>query len=101
MSKNAVIAHFEDFNKRRYGTPWVCTMTPAGKFDFSQDVGVYTGNGYQGEGGDLVVTEPVVGQVYGYGRKDYRGNNTMFRFAKWDGTDFIPCDKLGFVKGEA
>lgn len=46
---NAIIASYSSFNQRRYGTPWVCTMTPAGKYDFSQRVGTYTGDGYQGE----------------------------------------------------
>lgn len=100
MSKNAVIASFSSFNSRRYGAPWIGMVNESGKLDFSKEVGTYTGNGYKGEEGSLVVFEPVVGQVYGYGRKDYRGNNTMFQFAKWDGTDFIPCDKLGFVKEE-
>lgn len=95
---NAIIASFGSFNQRRYGTPWVCTMTTAGGFDFSKSVGTYTGNGYQGEEGDLVVTDPVVGQVYGYGQKDYRGNGTVKKFAKWDGEKFVPCDKIGKVK---
>lgn len=95
---NAVIASFSTFNERRYGTPWVCAMTPMGKFDFSADVGTYTGNGYHGEAGDLVVFEPVTGQVYGYGQKDYRGNNTERNFAKWTGSEFIKCDKLGREK---
>lgn len=95
---NATIASFGSFNQRRYGTPWVCTMTPAGKYDFSQRVGTYTGDGYQGEEGDLIVTDPVVGQVYGYGQKDYRGNGTVKKFAKWDGEKFVPCDKIGQVK---
>lgn len=95
---NAIIASFGPFNQRRYGTPWVCAMTPAGGFDFSKSVGTYTGNGYQGEEGDLVVTNPVVGQVYGYGQKVYRGSNTEKKFAKWTGEKFVPCDKVGRVK---
>lgn len=80
---NAIIASYSSFNQRRYGTPWV---------------GTYTGDGYQGEAGDLVVTEPVEGQVYGYGQKDYRGSNTEKKFAKWTGEKFVPCDKIGQVK---
>lgn len=45
-----------------------------------------------------MVTEPVEGQVYGYGQKDYRGNNTEKKFAKWIGEKFVPCDKIGQVK---
>ena len=58
-------------------------------------VGTYTGNARQGEGGDLVVFEPVVGQVYGYGQKDYRSSRSMVCYAKWDGSGFVRCDKLG------
>lgn len=68
------------------------------EYDFSQRVGTYTGDGDQGEAGDLVVTEPVEGQVYGYGQKDYRGNNTEKKFAKWTGEKFVPCDKIGRAK---
>lgn len=98
--KNAIIASFGSYNHRRYSAPWVCKMTPDGRFDFSVRVGCYTGNSYQGEEGDLVVSDPVVGQVYGYGQKDYRGGNTERKFAKWDGENFVPCDKIGRIKKE-
>lgn len=94
----ATIYSFGEFNFRRYGTPWVCRMTERGQFDFSAKDGTYTANGNQGEESDLVVFEPVEGQVYGYGRKDYRGNNTMIRFTKWNGNDFVSCDKFGKEK---
>jgi hypothetical protein len=95
MATNVTIASFDSFNKRRYGTPWVCVMTKTGGYDFGEKVGTYTGNGRNGEGGGLVVYEPIVGQVYGYGQKDYRGSNTVKRYAKWDGEKFSECDKLG------
>lgn len=91
--KNVVIEHFESYNARRYGTPWVCVMTDTGKYDFSKNVGIYTA--VNGDDGDLVVFEPVVGQVYGWGQKDYRGGNTIKKFAKWTGSEFVECDKLG------
>lgn len=94
--KNVVIEHFESYNKRRYGTPWVCVMTETGKYDFSKNVGTYTG--IEGDDGDLVVFEPVIGQVYGWGQKDYRGGNTIKKFAKWTGSEFMECDKLGNKK---
>lgn len=90
-----IIASFDRYNFRRYSGPWVCIMTPTGQHDFSKRVGMYTGNAKQGEAGALVVFDPVVGQVYGYGQKDYRGNNTLSACARWDGTKFVPCDKLG------
>ena len=96
---NAVtIKTYSDFNQRRYSSPWVCTMTPDGKHDFSVRCGTYTGDGRKGEGGDLVVFDPVEGQVYAYGQKDYRGNNTERFFVRWNGTEFVPCDKIGQVK---
>ena len=93
--KNVVVEHFYSFNKRRYSTPWVCLMNNHGEHDFSVSVGTYTGNGKNGEEGDLVVYNPVAGQVYGYGQKDYRGNGTIKKYAKWDGVKFVTCDKLG------
>jgi hypothetical protein len=94
MARNAVIYSFGVYNEKRYSMPWVCCMTERGQFDFSKRVGVYTAK--DGFEGDLVVTDPVVGQVYGYGQKDYRNpRHTMICFAKWDGNDFVPCDKLG------
>lgn len=91
--KNVVLEHYYNYNERRYSTPWVCCMTEIGKYDFSKEVGTYTGaKGYEG---DLVVYKPVVGQVYGYGQKDYRGNNTEINYVKWDGEEFVKCDKLG------
>lgn len=93
--KNVIIAQFESYNQRRYSAPWVCLVSPNGRYDFSKSVGTYTGNAYSGEAGDLVVHEPVIGQVYGYGQKDRRGNQTMLAYAKWDGSQFVPCDKIG------
>lgn len=96
--KNVVINSYSSYNHRRYSTPWVCRMEEGGKFDFSTKIGTYTGNGLKGEEGDLVVFDPIVGQVYGYGQKDYRGGNTEIKFAMWDGENFVECDKLGRVK---
>lgn len=93
--KNAIIASYTSFNSRRYSSPWVCTVDDTGKYNFKASVGTYTGNGRTGDAGDLVVFEPVDGQVYGYGQKDYRGNNTEIKFAKWENESFVECDKLG------
>ena len=91
------IASFNSFNKRRFGDPWICLMTDRGEYDFSKKVGTYSGTRHTGEAGDLVVFEPVDGQVYGYGQKDYRGNGTIVKYAKWNAEQerFIPCTKLG------
>ena len=71
-------------------------MKPDGTYDFSKKIGIYSGNA--GAEGDLVVYLPVVGQVYGYGQKDYRGNHTIKSCCKWTGNEFVTCDKLGNIK---
>lgn len=93
-----VIAHFDSYNKRRYSLPWVCQMTPDGKYDFKSCVGTFSDR--DGNEGDLVVFDPIPGVVYGYGQKDHRGRNTIIRYAKWDDERFVPCNKLGFVNEE-
>lgn len=91
--KNVVLKHFDNYNWRRYSTPWVCLITETGKHDFCHEVGTYTGE--KGREGDLVVFHPEIDQVYGWGQKDYRGNRTEKSFCKWTGTEFVECDKLG------
>lgn len=93
---DAIIESYLRYNHRRYSLPWVCEIHEA-KYDFKKRVGVYTGE-QPGDAGDLVVFDPVVGQVYAYGQKDYRGNNTEKKFAKWDGEKFVRCDILGREK---
>lgn len=90
--KNAVVSHFMYYNRRRYSRPWVCQINN-GKYDFSKEVGCFTGE--DGDEGDLVVFEPVAGQVYAFGQKDYRGGNTEKSFCKWNGSEFQACDILG------
>lgn len=99
-AKNVVLATFGDYNERRFSAPWCCTMTDAGKFDFSSRPAVFTGDTRKGYGGDLVVTAPKIDVVYAYGHKDTRGNHGFTRFAKWDGIQFVPCDRLGREKEE-
>lgn len=93
--QNAVLGSWWRYDQRQYGCPWVCVMRADGSYNFEPHVGTYTGNARQGEGGDLVVFEPVVGQVYGYGQENYRGGRSMVCFAKWNGSGFVCCDKLG------
>lgn len=76
----------------------MCKMTVRGEYNFEERIGVFTGDHNIGRGGDLIVWEPIIGQVYGYGQKDYRGGNTEKHWAKWDGEKFVSCDKLGREK---
>lgn len=97
-AKNVVLATFGDYNERRFSAPWCCTMTAEGKFDFTSRSAVYTGDIRHGTGGDLVVTAPKVGTVYAYGQKDNRSTKSRTLFSKWDGVQFVPCDRLGREK---
>lgn len=93
---NVIIESYKySYNERRYSLPWVCLMTRDGKYDFSVRIGCYSGN--DGEAGDLVVFRPIVGRVYAYGQKDYYGKSEI-KYAKWDGKNFVPCNKLGKEK---
>lgn len=92
-ASNVVVEHFENYNARRYSMPWVCKITKDGRHDFSERIGIFTGS--DGDVGDLVIFQPVVGQVYGYGQKDYRRHNTVKKIVKWNGSTFVECDKLG------
>lgn len=85
---------YEAYNGRRYGKPWVCTMTAEGKFEFDKEVGTYDGTDM---GGDLVIFTPEEGKVYGYGQKDYRGNKTEISFVKFADGQFVPCSRLGRI----
>ena len=58
--------------------------------------GIYTGR--DGEEGELVLFQPDIDQVYAYGQKDRRGNNTLIKYVKWDGNKFLVCNKPGKVK---
>ncbi len=90
--KNVVVERFISYNKRRYSKPWVCKMDTNGKYNFKEEVGTYSA--VHGDEGDLIIYKPEIGQVYGYGQKDYRGESYI-RFIKWNGTGFEACDKLG------
>lgn len=93
---NEIIRTFGAYNARRYGTPWVCEMTQDGRYNFGKRIGTYTGNSRDGDAGDLVVFDPVAGQVYGFGQKDYRkSSGTYIDYKKWTGEKFVYCDKLG------
>ena len=48
-----------------------------------------------------MIYEPVEGQVYAYGQKDYRGNNTEHVIFKYVGGEMLPCSKLGKLKGKS
>ena len=92
----AVLAHFEEFNSRRYSKPWVATIKN-GEYNFDSKPGYYTGNISRGTGeaGDLIVTDPKEDIIYAFGQKDGRGGNTRIKYAIWNGSEFIKCDKAG------
>lgn len=86
-----VLKHYESFNQRRYGNPWVAKVdAKTAKPDFNVKVGGYTGGYNRGEEGDLYISDPQDGAVYMYGQKDYRGNNTEREYALFKDGTFIP-----------
>lgn len=93
-----VIRSFEAFNKRRYSNPWVAIVGADARLDFSQKCGGYTGGYGKGEAGELYVIDPIDGQVYGFGQKDYRGNNGFTSYAQYKGGEFVHVAKCDLVR---
>lgn len=87
------IKKYDSFNFRRYGNPWVAKVNANGKIDFSVKVGGYTGGYNKGEAGELYVNNPVEGQVYAFGQKDYRGNNGGYQYVVYQNGEFNPIEK--------
>lgn len=98
--KNFIVATYGSYNPRRYSRPWVCEISETGQYLFDKKIGIFDGKD-DGGGGDLVIYEPVEGQVYAYGQKDYRGNNTEHVIFKYVGGEMLPCSKLGKLKGKS
>ncbi len=92
------IAEYESFNERRYSNPWVAIVASNGKIDFSKKVGGYTGGYGKGEAGTLYVENPVEGQVYAYGQKDYRGNNGGYWYVQYKNGEFVDVEKTDLIK---
>ena len=84
---------YESFNHRRYSNPWVAPVLPGTtKPDFSKKVGGYTGAYGKGEAGNLYVSDPVEGQVYTYGQKDYRGGKSDRGYVRYESGEFHEVD---------
>ena len=86
---------YDAFNRRRYSDPWVAEVNGNGKIDFSGHVGGYTGGYRTGDAGELYVSNPVEGQVYAYGQKDYRGSNGGYDYVQYIEGEFVEVDKPG------
>ena len=95
-----VVRRFDTFNHRRYGNPWVAIVSKdTGKIDFSNRVGGYTGGYGKGDAGDLYINNPVVGAVYAYGQKDYRGSSGGYYYVKYIGDGhFEDVEKNDLIK---
>ncbi len=93
-----VVKDYECFNQRRYGNPWIAIVGKDAKIDFSQKVGGYTGAYNKGEAGQLYVVSPIENQVYAYGQKDYRGNNTEFDYVQYVNGEFLPITKKQLIE---
>jgi hypothetical protein len=92
------IKTYDAFNHRRYSNPWVAKVGRDGRIDFSERVGGYTGAFGKGEAGELYVTDPVEGQVYAYGQKDYRGKNGGYAYVVFLNGEFVPIEKTELSK---
>ena len=73
------VQEFESFNGRRKSNPWIAKVDKLGKIDFSEKVGGYTGAYGKGEAGILYITNPIEGQVYVWGQKDYYKSSCSFK----------------------
>ena len=97
------VKHYESFNQRRYGNPWVAKLGADGKPDFANKIGGYTGRYNAGEAGDLYITTPEDGAVYIYGQKDYRNEKYTERcyvvYKKNEFTEISRAEALRIVVG--
>lgn len=93
-----VIRSFESFNQRRYSNPWVAIVGEDARLDFTKKCGGYTGGFGKGEAGDLYIIDPAEGQIYGYGQKDYRGNNGYIEYVQYRDGRFVNVDKRDLIK---
>ena len=89
---------YSSFNPRRYSNPWVAKVDKTGKIDFNEKVGGYTGRYGAGEAGELYIINPVEGQVYAFGQKDYRGNNGGYEYVIYKADQFVRIDKTELIK---
>lgn len=92
------VANYQGFNFRRYGNPWVAKVGTDGKVSFKENVGGYTGGYNKGEAGQLYITNPVEGQVYAYGQKDYRGSNGGYDYIQYNNGEFVTIAKEKLVE---
>lgn len=93
------IRNFDAFNERRYSDPWVAAVDKNGRLDFKNHVGGYTGRRGAGEAGTLYLNdEPKEGDLFAYGQKDYRGNNTFVFYIQWRDGKKTPVEKDELVE---
>lgn len=92
------VRSFGSFNKRRYSNPWIAMVGKDARLDFSKKCGGYTGGYNKGEAGELYVTDPVEGQVYGYGQKDYRGSGSFTAYVQYRDGEFVEVEKCDLVR---
>lgn len=92
---NYIIAHYDNYNERRYGTPWAAPCDSTGRPCFDGKTGRFTGG--RGHGGDLFAEDPDEGSVWAYGQKDYKGNHTEKKYAQFRDGAFHPVTPDGLL----
>lgn len=95
MARTVTLATVENYNGRRYSNPWACEVIDGQNVFLNR---VFDGT--CSRGGEIKITDPVVGRVYGCGQRDNRGRHTTTFYMVWTGTEFIPCDRKGNVYDE-
>lgn len=92
-----ILVNYESYNQRRYSAPWIAKVNEKAKISFGEKIGSYTGNHAHGESGQLYFYDaPVENQVYAYGQKDYRGNNSIKKYCIYKNGQFleVPSQRL-------
>ena len=53
---------------------------------------------FQRSAGELYIADPVEGQVYGYGQKDYRGSGSFTSYVQYKNGEFVDVEKCDLVR---
>lgn len=80
-----ILAHFDAYNSRRYSKPWACKFED-GRYNFDERVAMYDGK--DGDAGNIIILNPIEGQIYAWGQKDYRGGRTELNYSIYECGEF-------------
>jgi hypothetical protein len=93
-----VVKKYEWFNFRRYGDFWVAKIDKNGKFNFTAVDSGITSRRNSGEAGELYIVDPVEGDIYAYGQKDYRKpHKSWYTYIQYKNGEFIEIPKTELI----